>query len=98
MSDFPLCRARGVITETQAGPRVSMSSLWAALDGPERCAWYAQARTYTADSSGLLPAEVEEFLGGVGRLVRLLVDDQGRPAFPGYQQRAMFDRGEQIAP
>lgn len=98
MNAVPLCRARGVVIDTEAGPRVRLAALWATLAPAEQCAWYCQSRTYTVDEHGLAAAEVEEFLARMETLVRSLVDDQGRPAFPGYQQRAMFERGEQIAP
>jgi hypothetical protein len=61
----PHCHSRGVLIETQAGPRVSLSTLHSTFTPPERAAWFRQTKQYTPDPLGILPHELEPFLAGL---------------------------------
>jgi hypothetical protein len=61
----PHCHTRRVLIETEAGPRASLSKLFATFTPPEQSAWYRQSKHYTPDPLGILPDELEPFLASL---------------------------------
>jgi hypothetical protein len=62
---YPHCDTRRVLIDTEAGPRASLSKLFATFTPSEQIAWYRQSKHYTPDPFGILPHELEPFLAGL---------------------------------
>lgn len=62
-TDFPYCRARGVLIDTKAGKRASMSGLYATMTPAEFGEWFRSADQFRAmDDHGADPSDIERFL------------------------------------
>ncbi len=63
MTDYPHCRARGVLIETKGGKRASMSALYATMTPDEFGQWFRLSDQFRPmDDYGADPDDVERFL------------------------------------
>ncbi len=63
MSRYPYCEARGVLLKTKAGPRASMSGLYATMTPDEFGAWFRRSTQYPPmDDHGADAESIEAFL------------------------------------
>lgn len=63
MSAYPYCEARGVIVQTKAGPRASLSGLWATMTPEEFGVWFKRSENDPPiDDFGAQPEPIEAFL------------------------------------
>lgn len=62
-TDYPYCQARGVLIETKAGKRASMSGLFATMTPEEFGEWFRLSTQLRAmDDHGANPEDIEAFL------------------------------------
>lgn len=63
MTAFPYCEARGVLVETKAGKRASLSGLYASMTPDEFGQWFRLSTQMKAmDDHGADPVDIEAFL------------------------------------